>query len=71
MTRNSIPGTSKPMINNKSSSAGPALTPNIPTISNITPTKKEKSPRVFLLIAIKITLFILLIEICIYCLYNI
>ena len=56
-TRNSIPGSNKPMINIISNPVGVELIPNMPTISNIIPTSRQKIPRAFLLIAIKITLF--------------
>ena len=54
--RKRIPGTRRPMIKIKSKSAGVALIPNIPKIRNIIPTNKEKIPRAFLFIVIKITL---------------
>jgi hypothetical protein len=66
-TRNSIPGSNKPMINIISNPVGVELIPNMPTISNIIPTSRQKIPRAFLLIAIKITLFVGLIIICICC----
>jgi hypothetical protein len=66
ITRNSIPGTRRPTIMIKSNPEGVALSPTTPIISNIIPISREKIPRAFLLIVIKITLFIRLIVICFY-----
>jgi hypothetical protein len=59
--RNRIPGNRKPTINIISNPAELVLTPITPIISNIIPIIRKVIPRVFLFVAIKITLFIKLV----------
>ena len=65
------PGTRNKQIKIKSNAAGLVFIPTIPKINSNIPTTSEINPIAFLLIAIKITLFVSSLEICVYYIYNV